>query len=385
MRKLTMHVTGAAICVLSACALAPATALAQPAPPAAAVSRDDEGRGDNARATQLYREGNEAFKQKRWADAELLYLKAWALVRTFDVAANLGEVQIQLNKARSAATFLAFALRTAPPSTKPEQIARIRHFLDEAKAQVGTLRVRVKNAADAEVLVDGERVPEDAAKHEVYVEPGERTLVIRRAGYEDETLKVVAAPGITETVMPELKPKAAEAALAGAAGQGPAGAKAPEVGGATGAAATGEAKTKAPAVGMRAGTGAEEPRSWVPVIALGVASAVGLTVGVTTTVLSTNARASADKDEEALRYANGQCIEPPSDLTQHCRELRHEAKRAEGFGTASVVSYAASGALAIAAAAYALWPRRPPSASHGLRVLPRTHAGGGGVLVVGAW
>ncbi|KYF82950.1 hypothetical protein BE11_45625 [Sorangium cellulosum] len=52
------------------------------------------------------------------SDAELKYLKAWAVVRSFDIAANLGEVQLQLKKPRSAATFLAFALRTAPPSTK---------------------------------------------------------------------------------------------------------------------------------------------------------------------------------------------------------------------------------------------------------------------------
>ncbi|WP_437764227.1 hypothetical protein WMF27_36565 [Sorangium sp. So ce281] len=382
MRKLTMHVTGAAICVLSACALAPATALAQPAPPAAAVSRDDEGRGDNARATQLYREGNEAFKQKRWADAELLYLKAWALVRTFDVAANLGEVQIQLNKMRSAATFLAFALRTAPPSTKPEQIARIRHFLDQAKGQVGTFRVRVKNVADAEVLVDGERVPAEEAKHEVYVDPGPHELVIRHAGYEDETLKVVAAPGITETVMPELKPEAPEAALAGAAGQGSAGAKAPGVGGATGAVAKGEAKTKAPAAGARV----EEQRSWVPVIALGAASAVGLGVAVGFTVAANGAKADGEAQQAAIWTAPGACVDAVSAYADACKELRKTGARADTFANTARVAYVASAALAITAVTYALWPCDKGSGVAG-RVLavPRLHASGAEMILAGAW
>ncbi|WP_437711431.1 hypothetical protein WMF45_40290 [Sorangium sp. So ce448] len=386
MRKRTMLLTGAALCALSACSLAPATVLAQPAPRAAAASGDDEGRGDNARATQLYREGNDAFKQKRWADAELLYLKAWALVRTFDIAANLGEVQIQLNKARSAATFLAFALRTAPPSTKPEQIARIRHFLDEAKAQVGTLRVRVKNAADAEVLVDGERVPEDAVKHEVYVEPGERTLLIRRAGYEDEVMRVVAAAGVTETVMPELKPKAVkvpEATGPGTAEQGTAGAKAPGDGGVAGvkgAAASGTGNTKVPAAGARV-----EERSWVPVIALGAASAVGLGVAVGFTVASNNASADVDRRGNAILQAGGQCSKPSAAFVSRCDELDSSLRRIDTFGNGARLAYVASGALAITAAAYALWgPPREMRTSR-IRALPELRTDGAGFAVLGVW
>ncbi|WP_437795048.1 PEGA domain-containing protein [Sorangium sp. So ce693] len=380
-----MLLTSAALCALPACALAPATARAQARPAAVAPAVDDEGRGDNARATRLYREGNEAFKQKRWSDAELLYLKAWALVRTFDIAANLGEVQIQLNKARSAAAFLAFALRTAPPSTKPEQIARIRHFLDEAKAQVGTLRVRVKNATDAEVFVDSERVPDEEVKHEIYVEPGERTLVIRRAGYEDEVVRLVAAAGVTETVMPELKPKAVkapEASEAGAARQGTAAAKAPGAGGATGAAAKGEAKTKAPAARARV----EEGRSWVPVIALGAASAVGLGVAVGFTVAANGAKADGEAQQAAIWNAPGACVDAISAYADACKELRKTGARADTFANTARVAYVASGALAITAATYALWPRDKGSGAAG-RVLavPLLHASGAEMILTGAW
>ncbi|WP_437645802.1 hypothetical protein [Sorangium sp. So ce362] len=371
MRNLTMHLTGAALCAL--CAFAPAAALAQASPPsAAAAAGEDEARGDNARAAQLYREGNDAFKQKRWSDAELLYLKAWALVRSFDIAANLGEVQLQLKKPRSAATFLSFALRTAPPSAKPEQIARMRHFLDEAKAQVGTLRVRVKNVADVEVFVDLERVPAEEVKHELYLEPGPHLLVIRRAGYEDEHLGVLAAPRMTETIEPELKPKAPEAAATGPGAAGP---------GAASAAGMGEGETKAPA----AGAGVEEPRSWVPVIALGAASAVGLGVAVGFTVAANAASADGDRQHAMLRQAGGGCVEVPGEYSDLCSGLRDSASRHETRTRTATVAYVASGALVIGAMTYALWPRARTATSRGMHASPELSPGRAGLVVRGVW
>ncbi|WP_437875746.1 PEGA domain-containing protein [Sorangium sp. So ce513] len=379
MRNLTMRCTAVACCALSACLFAPAAARAQGSPPPAAV--DDDVPGANARAAQLYREGNLAFDQKRWAEAELLYLKAWALVRSFDIATNLGHVQLRLNKPRSAATFLAFALRTAPPSTKPEQIARMREFLGEAKAQVGTLRVRAMNVPDAEVYVDGERVAEEAARHEMYLEPGEHVLLLRHAGYEDAVIRVVAAPGLTETIAHRLKPKAEkapEAAGPGAAGA-PVAAGAPATAGPRAASEAG--RTKLPE------TTATTPatRSWVPAIALGATSIVALGVGIGMTAASSSARQEANEQREGIRSADGRCIEPPSGSVNRCKAFQRNADDAEIFGTAALVSYVAAGALATAATAYVLWPRRSRTASTGVQVFPTVRADGGALLLVGAW
>ncbi|MGK3968886.1 hypothetical protein WMF38_37210 [Sorangium sp. So ce118] len=374
MKNLTMHLTGAALCAL--CAFAPAAALAQASPPgAAAAAGEDEARGDIARATQLYRQGNEAFTQKRWSDAELLYLKAWALVRSFDIAANLGEVQLQLKKPRSAATFLAFALRTAPPSAKPEQIARMRHFLDQAKAQVGTLRVRVKNVADAEVFVDGERMAAEEVKRELYLEPGPHLLVIRRAGYEDEHVGVLAAPSMSETVMPELKPKAPEAAAMGP--------------GAAGAPVKGEAKPNAPAVGATkvpaAGARAEEPRSWVPVLALGAASAVGLGVAVGFTVASNGASDEAHAQREAILRDGPGCVHASGAVADRCAQFDRTTARSDRFRDFAGVTYIASGGVALAALAVALWPQRGPARASAVRVVPDLRANTVGLSLLGAW
>ncbi|WP_437295178.1 tetratricopeptide repeat protein [Sorangium sp. So ce426] len=379
MRNLTMRWTAVACCALSACLVAPAAARAQGSPPPTAA--DDDVAGDNARAAQLYREGNLAFDQKRWAEAELLYLKAWALMRSFDIAANLGHAQLKLNKPRSAATFFAFALRTAPPSVKPEQIARMRDFLEQARKQVGAVRLQGTDMADAEVFVDGERVPAEEVRHEIYVEPGEHRIVIRRAGYEETAIRVVAAAGVRETVPVAMKPlevKAPEAKTPEA--------KAPVAGGtpvAGGAPVVGKEKAKAPA----AGTGArgEEPRSWVPVIALGAASAVGLGVAVGFTVASNGASADMRTQRASIYADGGGCLETSDSFNRRCLELNETGTRAQSFGNVAIVSYAASGALAIGALAWAIWPRARAAPSTGVRLLPEIHAGGGRVTLSGAW
>ncbi|MGK3999686.1 PEGA domain-containing protein [Sorangium sp. So ce1024] len=362
MKNLTRYLTGAALCAV--CASAPAPAFAQASPAGAEAAEEDEARGDIARATQLYREGNEAFKQKRWSDAELKYLKAWGLVRSFDIAANLGEVQLQLNKPRSAATFLSFALRTAPPSTKPEQLARIRHFLGEAKAQVGTLRVRAMNVAEVEVYLDGERVPEEAARHELYLEPGEHVLLMRHAGYEDAVLRVITGPGLTETIAHRLKPKAEKApgaAGAPAANDAPP-AKLPET-------------TAAP----------REARSWVPVIALGAASAVGLGLGVGFTVAANAASADGDRQQAMLRQAGGGCVDVPAEYSHLCSGLRDSASRVETRTRTATVAYVAAGALAIGAVTYALWPRERTTTSRGVHASAELSPDRAGIVVRGVW
>ncbi|AUX26038.1 uncharacterized protein SOCEGT47_065910 [Sorangium cellulosum] len=381
-----MRSTAAALCALSACALAPAAAHAQGSPPPAVA--DDDVPGDTARAARLYREGNRAFEQKRWADAELAYLKAWALVRSFDIAANLGEVQLRLKKPRSAAAFLAFSLRTAPPSAKPEHLARVRHFLKEARKHVGAVRVQVTNVPDAEVFVDGERVPAEEVKHEIFLEPGEHRVVIRRAGYQELVLPMSARPGGREmnTVVMKREAKAAEApeTKASEAAEAPE-AKAPmaeRAPVAEGAPVVGKENVTAPAVGVGV---AEEPRSWVPVIALGAASAVALGVAVGFTVASNAASADADKEGNAILQAGGQCRKPSAAFVSPCDELDSTLRRIDTFGNGARLAYVASGALAITAAAYALWGQPRETHTSRIRALPELRTDGAGFALLGVW
>ena len=75
----------------SACtaAIASAPTAAQAQPPAAAPS--DE-------ASELFKKGNEAYKQKKWAEAEKAFEEAFALKQAYDIAGNLGDVELLQGK-----------------------------------------------------------------------------------------------------------------------------------------------------------------------------------------------------------------------------------------------------------------------------------------------
>ncbi|WP_438033116.1 hypothetical protein [Sorangium sp. So ce204] len=315
------------------------------------------------RAVRDFEDGRSAYAAGRLEDAELAYLRAWARLKTYDIAANLGQVQLQLNKPASAAKHLAYGVRAAGPEIEAERLARMLALLDEAKAQVGTVRVRVKNAADAEVFVDGERVPAEEVEHELYVEPGDHTLVIRRAGYEDAVRRLATVPGATEEITIDLKPKAATAREA------------------VGAPVNGEATTKALAAGARA----EEPRSWAPVIALGAASAVGLGVAAGFTLASSSASADARAEREAILRVGPGCLDAPSALADRCAQLARTTARSDRLGDVAGVTYIASGTVALAALAVALWPRTGSAPGSAVRVVPDLRANTAGVLLSGAW
>ncbi|WP_437781588.1 PEGA domain-containing protein [Sorangium sp. So ce1097] len=371
---MTMKCRSVALLISVATAVAaPDIAAAQPAAPEASASADAAKRADALvqKAGRLYSDG-------QYQDAEALLLMAWELNPTFDVAYNLGNTEYKLKKYKEAAQYLSFALRHWPLLKGVAKLRpRAEQWLAESRAQVGALKVSV-TVAGAEVLVDGKNVGRAPLEGEVFVDPGEHRVEAMHLDYEPSSQTVSVAKGGTAEVKLAITPVRSEA-------QASAGVKTEGSGSATGAGVVG------PVAGPPAGSVEPPPppppekRNWVPVIALGGASAVGLAVGVTTTVLSRNARESADAHQGQIRQMNGRCIEPPSHLTQKCRELERETVRADSLGTVSVISYAASGALAIAAVTYALWPRRAASAGHGLRVLPQMHARGGGVFVVGAW
>ncbi|WP_437307795.1 PEGA domain-containing protein [Sorangium sp. So ce388] len=315
---------------------------------------------------------------RKYVEAEKELESAWELNPTFDVAYNLGNTKYQLKKHLEAAQYLSFALRNWP---LVKTVAKLKPTAEqrfaESRAQVGAVAVTV-GVAGAEVLVDGKPVGRAPLEGEVFVEPGEHRVEAQLPGYETASQTVQVGKGRTAAVTLAL-------ALAKSAPQAAAPSATEAVdGGAPGAGAGGPAAERLPVAPLEPVPPPQE-RSWVPVITLGAASAIGLAVGVTTTVLSRNARSEAERYRAQIRQTNGRCIEPTNSVIGLCGDMDSEAGRAARFGTVSVVGYAASGALAIAAVTYALWPRRAAPAAHGLRVLPQTNVGGGGVVVVGAW
>jgi tetratricopeptide (TPR) repeat protein len=318
--------------------------------PAAAQTPQPTVESDaSSRAEALFREGNTLVAQQRWAEAEAKFLAAWELSPTYDIAANLGHTQYRMGKFSDAAERLNFALRNWPVTGKREARELAAQRLEELRKVVASVRVTVSTPG-ATVFVDGRAAGTSPIEHEIFVQPGTRTIEAKLAGHNDAKRVVEAEKGQQLSV--ELSP----------------------------------ALTPAPAA-VRPPATYDVPagRSWVPAIALGAASVVGLGVGIVTTVASNRASSDADAQRVAILQAGGQCVAPPAAIVDRCAELSSSLSRVDTYAKVAQLAYAASGALAIGAIVYVLWPQPTPVSASGLQVLPAIDARNVGMVVLGGW
>ncbi|KYF69579.1 PEGA domain-containing protein [Sorangium cellulosum] len=315
-----------------------------------------------AKQRALFEQGNALYDERRWAEARDKFLEAWKLKQSYDVAANLGDVELMLGEARSAAEHLAYALREFPAGGKPALRKTLTTRFDEARQLVGALRIQVSKPG-AEVLVDGRSIGYAPIKDEVFVEPGPHTVTARRDGYADATAKVEPKAGEALGLTLDLAPARAEAPAA------------------AGAPVMAEPLAKVPDAPMAP----PAERSWVPVVALGAASVVGLGVGIGLTVASNNASSEADAQLATILTARTHCLNPPTAAPERCAELRRNVSRIDTLGNGARVAFATAGALVIAAVTVALWPREKAGATGHVRVLPAVGTKGGGVAVRVTW
>jgi hypothetical protein len=169
---------------------APAQDPAQAAPaadakPAAATSEE--------RAALLYEEGNKFYDEGKYKEAEAKYQAAWDMARSFDIAGNLGNVEMMIGQPREAAEHLAYALKIFPLGGAPEKRKFLQGRLADAKKQIGTLRISV-NMAGAEVFVDEKSIGKSPIETDVFVDPGDR-IVVARYGEKTTEQTVVVAKG----------------------------------------------------------------------------------------------------------------------------------------------------------------------------------------------
>ncbi|AUX20265.1 hypothetical protein SOCEGT47_007310 [Sorangium cellulosum] len=310
-------------------------------------------------------------------EAEAALESAWELSPTFDVAYNLGNTKYQMKKHREAAQHLSYALRNWPlikAAARLKPIAEQR--LAESRSQVGAVTVTV-SAAGAEVLVDGKAMGKAPLEGEIFVEPGEHQVEARLEAYVPANQTVRVAKGGTAEVTLAMAPVQREAQEVASGANAEAGASTP---GARAGAPVAEPSPAAPVEPVPPPPG----RSWVPVIALGVASAVGLGVGIGTTVASNNANSEARAQQGKIFGAGGGCLASPSFVGQ-CTELHRAAESAGRLGDVALGSYIASGALATAALTYALWPTRSAEKATAVLVLPEPRGDGISFVMVSAW
>jgi hypothetical protein len=315
-----MSPTGRSAC-LPALALLLAVArpsLAAPAPPC-----------DDPQALLLFQQGNQAFREQRWLDAEAAYRLSWARQRAYDVAGNLGEVELRLGKHREAAFLLHFSVTHAPPGTPLDRLSRTRRYLAEAQRRVARISAR-PSLPGARVLLDGRPLDGDELQGPVFVEPGPHMLEAQREGYGSSHHLIEAAPGSQHDVRLDLAPL--------------------------------------PPSSPRSDAGPLP--GWI--VGGSMLAASGLATGIVFTVAANASSKAAERDRQLAGHVL--CLgatDPRCAMANRAQEARERSTQL------AVTGYALAGGALVGTLAYALWPRG--GATDHVAILP------GGLLIRGSF
>ncbi|MCB9582818.1 MAG: PEGA domain-containing protein [Polyangiaceae bacterium] len=142
--------------------------------------------------------------------------------QSYDIAGNLGDVELTLGKPRDAAEHLEYSYRNWPTG-KQEARQRTLERLSQAKKLVGALEISV-NVDGAEITVNDTSAGRAPLNHDVFVEAGAVSISVTAPGYATETKTVPVAKGESRKVAIELTADgSAGAATGGNGGNGGAG------------------------------------------------------------------------------------------------------------------------------------------------------------------
>jgi hypothetical protein len=327
-------------------------------------------RGDvSAEVGRLFDAAQAAFAKKDYQAAYEAYRAAWALQRSYDIAGNLGAVEIKLGKLRDAAEHLSFAVKSFPPTGQPKQREALRSKLESVLPKVGRVRVRV-SVDGASVLLNGVAIGTSPIVEEVFVEPGASNFEAKREGYEGARAAVEVAAGAAQEATLTLRPVVQEAS-GPMDRSGPAGLVTPK-GSRASRTSVGPGETAVPA-----------QRSLVPAFVIGGVGGVALIGGLVLIGVAESKRSSAQTLSEETGHA---CPVDAASPQGKCAELADTASSADTFGNVGVGGLVIAGAAAAGLAAYLLWPAPTDKPAGGeVRAVPVAGLGGGGVVVTGSF
>lgn len=296
-------------------------------------------------AAALLQRGNEAFKEGRFPEAEQAYRDAFARKRGYDIAGNLGVVELTLGKYKEAAAHLAFTLRLFPITGEPALRARMERAFQKCREMVGAVRVSVP-VSGAEIWVDGAPVGEAPLEDELFVDPGEHLFEARLKGYEGRADRAVVQKGAQVSLSLSLTPVAVE-------------------------------RVRVVRVPVR------EHRSRVPGVVLGAAAVVGFGAGGALWAASAGRRGDAESLRSAMLRDGKSCVSGADNLdAKRCSSLGRSLRADDAFHDAAVGAFVIGGVALSAAAAYLFWPeRRAPESRSRVAVSPAFGASFGGLAL----
>jgi hypothetical protein len=299
------------------------------------ISADTRGADPGKEAEEHYLRGKVLLKSGDVRGAYLEYKASWNLKQSYDIAANLGNLELDQGMPRDAAEHLAFALRTVAVTVPEDRIETMRDLFNRARRLVGSATVKV-NVPGAEILVDGHAVGLSPLAGEIFLDPGKRTIEARHSAY-------VPAKKVIDVARASSEPVELVLVLAGAA-----------------ASATPSSVPTVPTA--RPVT----PRSMIPV-GIGVATAAAaLGVGIVGVVLSGSKSGEVDRLQGELTPLDVQgnrsiCASaaPPA----QCADLDSAFVAKGSYRNMAIAGFATVGVTALATAVWVLLPGPRPAPS----------------------
>jgi hypothetical protein len=295
------------------------------------------------RAAELFRQGNEAYKKKKWDDAYKLFKEAFEAKQSYDVAGNLGDVELMLGKQRDAAEHLAWSLRHWPAG-QSEARARTEQRLTEAKKSVAQLTIKVTSDG-AEISVNGNVVGTSPLEGAVFVEAGAINVEVKSG---DKSMKKTVAldKGEEREVVVEIAPGSdASAGAAGGAGATSTDAQPPQPKGDTGPVDDHpQHKSSLKKIGL---------------ITSGAVAAVGLGVGVGFLLAKNSASNKASSLDSDNHLGTTGCSANPQPAA--CSDLADANNSAKRDATISTIGFIGAGVGVAGLVAFLLMPDSKPT------------------------
>lgn len=275
------------------------------------------------RARTLFRQGVKAGQEGRVQDSLNFFRQAWQLRRTYDIAANLAQVEIKLGLHRDAAEHLHYSLKNYSPTASKNEFENLRAQLESEKAHVGTVTVQVDRDG-AMFYVDGQ----PAADSTIFVEPGSRTIEARLG--DERASQVVQVEAGNEYEIKLALSAAPDASLPDS-----------------------EIVHESPNPVLPPEEPRDSSRSLVPVyVGAGiVVASAGLVVA---SILGKNSAAD-DVDRLTAALGDDGCT-PGGPVLAECDELSDALDRHDGHRNRLRIGIVVGSGAAIATAAYLFWP-----------------------------
>jgi tetratricopeptide (TPR) repeat protein len=317
------------------------------------------GEAERDQARHLYDEAIQYGKRGEYRKAKASLSAAWALLKSWEIAVNLGSAEMRLGQYRDAAEHLAWGIRDGSMKEGEHYgpLVKAKTLLTEAAAHVGQLKL-VADEPNASIFVDDDVVGKSPLVDPLYLDPGTHVVTARPANSERASLKLEVRIQAGDALERYLRFSTTHASVERASESAD--------------------PAPVPAAAPR-DSSLFEPRTAVP-MTLGGLAAISSGVALAFTIKGSAANASAT--DWAMR-TGGNCDSP----TPACNGLADARERRNDANRIANVAWVGAGVFGVATLATVLfWPKTAsPLTSAKLRIAPRTGDDMRGVMVMGTF